>query len=56
MLHVRVGVSADYAFTPNLLATVTPFAFSYSPAKSGLVDSVKSFTAIDFMVGLGYRM
>lgn len=56
MLHVRFGLSADYAFTPNLLATITPFAFSYSPAKDGLREDITAITAIDFMVGLGYRM
>ena len=55
MFHVRVGVSADYAITPNLIATVAPFAFSYSPAKTGLAESISSITAIDFMVGVGYR-
>jgi hypothetical protein len=56
MLHVRVGVSADYALTQNLLATVTPIAFSFSPAKTGLRDDITSITALDFMLGLGYRM
>ncbi|MDB4964222.1 MAG: Tetratricopeptide 2 repeat protein [Myxococcales bacterium] len=56
MPHVRVGLSADYAITPNVLATVTPIAFSYSPPKEGLRDDIKSITAIDFMVGVGYRM
>ncbi|HVK85650.1 MAG TPA: tetratricopeptide repeat protein [Kofleriaceae bacterium] len=56
MVHVRVGLSADYAITPNIVATLTPFAFSYSPPKAGLDDSIKSITAIDFMVGVGYRM
>lgn len=56
MFHVRAGVSADYAFTPNVVATVVPFAFSYSPAKTGLRDDIKSITAIDFMLGVGYRM
>jgi tetratricopeptide (TPR) repeat protein len=56
MLHVRVGVSADYAFTPNVIGTVAPFAFSYSPAKEGLRADITSITAIDFMVGIGYRM
>jgi hypothetical protein len=56
MPHVRVGVSADYAITPNLLATVTPISFSYSPPKEGLRDDITSITEIDFMVGLGYRM
>ncbi len=56
MFHVRVGVSADYAFTPNVIATLIPFAFSYSPAAKNLREDIKSITAIDFMVGLGYRM
>jgi hypothetical protein len=56
MLHVRVGISADYAITNNVIATVAPFAFSYSPAKEGLRDDITAITAIDFMVGIGYRM
>ncbi len=55
MFHVRVGVSADYELTPNLIATI-PLAFSYSPPKEGLSEDIKSITAFDFMVGLGYRM
>ena len=55
MFHVRVGVSADYEITPNLIATL-PLAFSYSPAKDGLADDISSITAFDFMVGIGYRM
>ena len=59
MLHVRVGVSADYAITPNLIATATPFAFSFSPAKAGLQSNgqeISTITSIDFMIGIGYRM
>lgn len=56
MFHLRVGVSADYAVTQNIVVTATPFAFSYSPAHKGLRDDIKSITAIDFMVGVGYRM
>lgn len=56
MAHVRVGVSADFAITPNLVITATPFAFSYSPPKEGLREDIESLTEIDFMVGLGYRM
>jgi hypothetical protein len=56
MLHVRVGVSADYLVTPNVIVSLMPIAFSYSPAHDGLRDDIKSITAIDFMVGLGYRM
>jgi hypothetical protein len=56
MLNVRVGVSADYAITPNVIATVVPLAFSYSPPKAGLKSEITSITRLDFMVGLGYRM
>jgi hypothetical protein len=56
MFHVRVGVSADYAITPNIVATIAPLTFSYSPPKKGLLNDIKSITALDFMVGLGYRM
>jgi hypothetical protein len=59
MLHVRLGLSADYAITPNVVATLTPIAFSYSPAKEGLQtggEEMSAITSIDFMVGIGYRM
>jgi hypothetical protein len=56
MFHLRAAVSADYLITPNLAATVTPFAFGYSPAKAGFRDGISSITSIDFMVGVGYRM
>jgi hypothetical protein len=56
MAHVRIGVSADYAITPNFIVTAAPFAFSYSPPKAGLRSDIESLNEIDFMVGLGYRM
>jgi hypothetical protein len=56
MFHVRVGLSADYAITPNVIATIAPIAFSYSPPKNGLDEDITAITALDFMVGLGYRM
>jgi hypothetical protein len=56
MFAVRAGVSADYAITPNIYATVAPLAFTYSPAKAGLREDIKSITRMDFMVGVGYRM
>ena len=56
MFHLRLGVSADYSITPNFIATVVPLAFSFSPPASGLRDDIKSIRALDFMVGLGYRM
>lgn len=56
MFHVRVGLSADYAVTPNFIVTATPIAFSYSPAKSGLREDIDSIRAFDFMAGVGYRM
>lgn len=56
MFQLRVAASADYAITPNLVATVTPIAFSFAPAKTGLRDDIKSITRLDFMLGIGYRM
>ncbi|HEU4610631.1 MAG TPA: hypothetical protein VFS15_01085 [Kofleriaceae bacterium] len=56
MLAVRVAASADYAITPNIVATVTPISFAFSPAKEGLRDDVSSILQIDFMLGVGYRM
>jgi len=56
MLAVRAAVSGDYLITNNVFATLTPLAFTYSPAKSGLRDDIKSITRLDFMVGVGYRM
>ena len=56
MFHFRGAVSADYAVTPNIIITATPFAFSYSPPKTGLVMDISAITSIDFMVGIGFRM
>ncbi len=57
MFHLRIAPSADYAFTPNIIGTITPIAFTYSPPKNGLDDSIKNITSFDFlMVGIGYRM
>ena len=57
MFHLRGAVTGEYAFTPNVLLTVTPVAFTYSPPKQGLAEDIKSITSIDFaMVGIGYRM
>jgi hypothetical protein len=54
MAHFRFGIAADYAFTPNLVATLTPFSFAYSPTPDDLKMSALSH--IDFLVGVGYRM
>ncbi len=56
MFAVRAGISADYEITPNLIFTVAPIAFSYSPAKSGLSSDISSITRFDVMAGVGYRM
>jgi len=56
MLHLRAGLSAEYAVTQNILIVATPIAFSFSPAHKGLRTDIKSITALDFMVGVGYRM
>lgn len=56
MPHVRIGLSADYTVAPNLVATATPFAFTYSPPKDGMREEITALTAINMMIGLGYRM
>ncbi|HEX2691267.1 MAG TPA: hypothetical protein VHN14_31860 [Kofleriaceae bacterium] len=56
MFHLRAALSADYAFTPNIIGTLTPIAVSYSPPKDGLVSDIKQLSSIDFMLGIGYRM
>jgi hypothetical protein len=56
MFHLRAALSADYAVTPNIVVTATPIAFTYSPPKTGLTESITAITSIDFMIGIGYRM
>jgi hypothetical protein len=56
MLAVRGAISGDYAITPNLYATLVPFAFTYSPPKDGLRSDIKAITHMDFMLGVGFRM
>jgi hypothetical protein len=55
MFHLRISPSLEYAITPNLIGTI-PLAFTYSPPKKGLDDTIKKITSFDFMVGIGYRM
>lgn len=56
MFALRAAVAADYEITKNISATLTPFAFTYSPAKSGLRADISAITSIDFLIGVGYRM
>ena len=50
---VRVGIAADYLFTPNLAATVSPFGFAFSPGADGMYGD--SLREIDVLIGLAYR-
>ena len=54
MPSVRVGVAAEYAVTPNLVATIAPLGVGFSPAPDRL--AFRSLTQLDVLVGLGYRM
>jgi tetratricopeptide (TPR) repeat protein len=56
MFAVRAAVSGSYEITPNIVGTVTPLAFAFSPARSGLRSDITSISSVDFLVGLGYRM
>ncbi|HUS33113.1 MAG TPA: hypothetical protein VMZ53_31645, partial [Kofleriaceae bacterium] len=51
LLSVRAGVAADYEITPNIVATLQPFAFAFSPKG----DGIGALREIDVLVGLGYR-
>lgn len=53
LLNVRAGVAADYDITPNIVVTLQPFAFGYSPGADGMYAS--SLHEIDVLIGLGYR-
>jgi tetratricopeptide (TPR) repeat protein len=52
---LRMAVSGEYAVTPNIALTLTPFAFSYSPAPDGFDPSISSVTTISFLAGVGYH-
>jgi hypothetical protein len=54
MPSVRLGVAAEYAVMPNLVATVAPLGVGFSPASDRL--AFRSLTQLDVLVGLGYRM
>jgi tetratricopeptide (TPR) repeat protein len=54
MFNARFAIAADYAITDNIIATVTPFSYAYSPAKEGL--DMSQLTQMQFMLGVGYRM
>jgi hypothetical protein len=55
MFAIRAAVSGEYELTPNIVGTVTPLAFTYSPARSGLRSDITSITGVDFLIGVGYR-
>ncbi|MGE0545844.1 MAG: tol-pal system YbgF family protein [Kofleriaceae bacterium] len=55
MFRVRGAGSVDYAFTKNILASAG-VAFSYSPPAKNLREDITAITALDFLVGIGYRM
>ncbi|MGE3542475.1 MAG: hypothetical protein AB7L28_01005, partial [Kofleriaceae bacterium] len=55
MFRVRGAGSIDYSFTPNLLASAG-VAFSYSPPAKNLREQISALTALDLLIGVGYRM
>lgn len=56
MFAVRVSASVDYLITPNVVVTLAPLTFSYSPAASGLASNISSFARVDILAGLGVRI
>ncbi len=55
VFHLRTALSADYAVTPNIVVTLTPIAFGYSPAPEGFLEEISSLTTLSFFAGVGYR-
>jgi hypothetical protein len=49
----RIAIAAEYLITPNVVATLAPIAFGYSPGTTGLYGG--SLQEIDVLVGIGYR-
>lgn len=56
MPNFRAGLAADYLLSNNLMISAAPLIYSLSPAIDGLRPEIESFTRIEFMVGVGYRM
>jgi hypothetical protein len=54
-LLVRVALSGEYEVVPNVLVTLTPIAFSYSPPPEGFESSISALTTISALVGVAYR-
>jgi hypothetical protein len=55
MLGVRVGASLDYEVARNVIATVTPIAFSFSPPNAALREDIRLVGRVEVVFGIGYR-
>jgi hypothetical protein len=56
MFGLRLGLSGEYALTPNVFGVLTVPAVTFSPAGSGLNDDASAVLRFDFLVGAGYRI
>jgi hypothetical protein len=56
MFNVRVELGVAYNITPNLVVSVSPFVFAYSPADESLNALVGSLIRYDLLIGAGYRL
>jgi hypothetical protein len=54
LLSFRIGAAIDYAFTPNILATLSPVGLAISPGADGMYAD--TLTEFNVLLGLGYRM
>jgi hypothetical protein len=56
MFNLRAGISGEYLITDNLVVSVSPVSFSFSPAHSSFRTGVDSLSRIELLVvGAGYR-
>ncbi|WP_428262144.1 tetratricopeptide repeat protein [Haliangium sp.] len=56
VFNVRAALGAEYALTDNLLLSVSPVIYSYSPTVDGLRAEINSFVRFELLAGLGFRL
>ncbi len=52
----RFAIGAEYAITNSLALSVQPIVGNFSPAPTGLKESIDSIRSIQLLVGVGYSM
>jgi hypothetical protein len=56
MFNLRVSAGAEYGITDNIVVSVHPVVFAYSPAKSGMREDIDALTRFEILAGVGYQL